>query len=144
MQWSGESYVREVERTTGQRVQAAGIYLQGKVREIISIPSRTVSFRDNKAGKRVKVLGARGSNRSKPGMPPHKDYGRLRQSIATDFDPATTTARVGTNLAYGKFLELGTSKMRPRPYLRRTLAEEKNEIERMILGQQRTDITVKD
>jgi HK97 gp10 family phage protein len=144
MQWSGDNYVREAERTIGQRVQAASIYLQSKVRENISIPSRTVSFRDNKAGKRVKVLGARGSNRSKAGEFVHKDFGTLRQSIATDFDAATLTARVGSSLKYARFIELGTSKMRPRKMLRATLAEEKNEIERMILGQQRTDITVKD
>jgi hypothetical protein len=44
-----------------------------------------------------------------------------------------------------KFLELGTTQDAAPAFLTaRTLAEEKNEIERMILGQQRTDITVKD
>lgn len=130
MTWN-ENYIPQLERTVGQRVQAAGFHLISAIRRNISIPSRTVSFKDNKNGKRVKVLGARGSSRSRPGQFPHKDFGRLRMSIAQDFDGKTST-RVGTNVDYGRFLEFGTARMAARPWLRRSLMEERQKIEDII------------
>ena len=43
------------------------------------------------------------------------DTGRLRNSITHAVDG--NDAYIGTNVDYGKFVELGTSKMAPRPYL---------------------------
>ena len=37
-------------------------------------------------------------------------------------------ARIGTNLKYGLYLELGTRRMAARPYLRRALDETRDEI----------------
>lgn len=55
---------------------------------------------------------------SAPGEPPATDTGRLRASIRSDLtDLADYVARVGTNLKYARFLELGTSKMLARPFL---------------------------
>lgn len=62
---------------------------------------------------------------SRPGNPPHRQTGTLVRSITVDsvFDVhgPKIVGRVGTNLPYGKYLELGTSRMRPRPYLRPAL-----------------------
>ena len=42
-------------------------------------------------------------------------------------------ARVGTNLAYGKALELGTKRgLLPRPWLRRALAETQGEVNSLL------------
>ncbi len=54
----------------------------------------------------------------------------------------TLTARVGTTIRYGKYLEFGTSKMRPRPWLRRTLGEERETIRQMVEHGGRSDIKV--
>jgi phage gpG-like protein len=70
--------------------------------------------------------GARiyGANPSAPGEPPRKQTGRLRASVTYEVEEASLTARVGTNVEYGKYLELGTKKgIAPRPWLRRALAE---------------------
>lgn len=61
------------------------------------------------------------TNPSKPGEPPRVQTGRLRASVAWEQDGRV--ARIGTNVRYGRFLELGTSRMAPRPWLRRMLAE---------------------
>jgi len=60
---------------------------------------------------------------SRPGKPPHVDTGRLRASITYEIDRSlfSIIGRVGTNVEYGRYLELGTSRMSPRPWLRPAL-----------------------
>ena len=56
---------------------------------------------------------------SRPGEPPAVDTGTLRRSIQMEVNatPALIVVRVGTNLKYGLFLELGTIHIEPRPWL---------------------------
>lgn len=68
---------------------------------------------------------------SRPGEPPRKQTGHLRRSIAYEVDRTNLVARIGTNLAYGRYLELGTRRMAPRPWLRRAQAETMNTIRRI-------------
>lgn len=67
-----------------------------------------------------------GANPSRPGQPPHKQTGHLQSSIAWEIEGLV--ARVGTSVLYGRHLELGTSKMAARPWLRRALREKEAEI----------------
>lgn len=142
MQWKGEEYARETERSVGQRVQAAVIFLQTRIRQNISIAGTGIAGSSFVGTAVIGVSGKRyrkgrriyGSAPSAPGEYPRKQFGTLRQSIATDYDPATVTARIGTNLAYGRWLEMGTRKMAARPFLRRTLGVEQEKIKDMILG----------
>lgn len=70
-----------------------------------------------------------GLDPSKPGEPPHVLQGRLRQSIAhqVSVEGAEIVGKVGTNIEYGRRLELGmhgtdslgrTVNQEARPYLR--------------------------
>lgn len=72
---------------------------------------------------RKKSRGARvyGATRSLPGEPPRKQLGHLRRSVAYEVDG--NVGRVGTNLLYGRILELGSRLMKARPWLRRALRE---------------------
>ena len=82
----------------------------------------------NRAGQvAARIYGAR---RSTPGDPPYKQTGRLRSSITHEMitDGQGAIARIGTNLKYGLYLELGTRRMAARPYLRRALDETRDEI----------------
>ena len=49
------------------------------------------------------------------------DTGRLRGSITHAVDD--NAAYIGTNVEYGAYVELGTSKMRARPYLRTAIED---------------------
>jgi hypothetical protein len=60
-----------------------------------------------------------GLDPSKPGEPPKKVTGHLQRMIMHELDRSKGKARVGTNVVYGKFLELGTRIMRRRPWLSR-------------------------
>jgi len=53
------------------------------------------------------------------------DTGRLRSSIANELgrDSKGLVARVGTNVEYAPYLELGTRRMSARPFLRPALAQ---------------------
>jgi len=51
------------------------------------------------------------------------DTGQLRRSITTEVEinDKNIVGRVGTNVKYAPYVELGTRKMSPRPYLRPAL-----------------------
>jgi len=53
------------------------------------------------------------------GNPPAVDYGTLRRSVTHTIgeENGKPYALVGTDLDYGRCLEFGTSKMKPRPWL---------------------------
>ena len=131
-------------RLMHMRMEAAAIHLVNSIKVNISVPSRTVTFKQGRGGKFRKVLGPRGSSRSKPGDFPNKDYGTLRQSITWDIrdDGDVVVARVGTPVGYSRHLEFGTSKMAARPFLRRTLKEETETIRQIVERGGRTDISV--
>lgn len=61
---------------------------------------------------------------SLPGEPPHKRTAHLQTSISWRIgeDSEGLYAAIGTDLPYGKYLELGTETLEPRPYLRPALA----------------------
>lgn len=52
-----------------------------------------------------------------PPSPSYVRTGDLRKSITHDYDPASKTASIGTALDYAPYVEFGTSKMLPRPFL---------------------------
>ena len=75
-----------------------------------------------------------GLDPSKPGEPPKKITAQLQNSIRTKVIRRKNAiiGLIGTNLKKGKWLEFGTSQMKPRPYLRPTLSENRKKIGRVI------------
>lgn len=80
---------------------------------------------------------------SRPGEPPAIDTGILRASITNevelkgvgvegrvgpDIEYIAAKAPVGTNVEYGYYLEIGTSKMAPRPFLRPALRRTRRKV----------------
>jgi len=55
------------------------------------------------------------------------DTGRLRDSIDSEL-VSDDEVRIGTNVEYATYVELGTSKMAPRPFLRTGGQKSKSEI----------------
>lgn len=61
---------------------------------------------------------------STPGSPPHKRTARLQASINWHIsaDSQGLYAAIGTDLDYGGYLERGTDRIAPRPFLKPALA----------------------
>jgi HK97 gp10 family phage protein len=94
------------------------------------------SGREYKRGKKVHRASVKGE-------PPAIDTGVLRASIMSevktkglgvigmvgpDVEHIASKAEVGTDVNYGLYLELGTSRMQPRPFLRPALSRKKREV----------------
>ena len=69
---------------------------------------------------------------SKPGEPPAKESGELIQSIRIELDADELGAKVGSNLEYASFLELGTRRTSERPFLLPALERARTDIEHII------------
>lgn len=72
--------------------------------------------------------GKRTHQASAAGEFPKSDYGQLTRSFFIRVAADKLSAFFGTKLAYGRYLEFGTSRMRARPWLRPTLKANAAEI----------------
>ncbi len=114
IKWNGPRVMRQVEAEAVRRLAMATAHVVVKVKENISTSSQ------------------RGANPSDPGELPHADLGTLRNSIRGEVSARRLRGRVGTNLFYARFLELSTKNMAARPFLRRTLNEQKQRVRRIL------------
>ncbi len=125
MIWYGDTVTAEINKEVGQRIKKAGIALRMHARQKVGRDQPTRTYGTS----RTTV----GLDPSKPGDYPKKVTAHLRRNIQAEYDPRIQTSRIGTNVPYGKWLELGTSKMARRPWLSRALAESMGQL-RAILG----------
>jgi HK97 gp10 family phage protein len=114
LKWYGDDVYKKIHNEQKKRVRQAAIFLESYIKK---------SF---------------GTSPSSPGEPPGVDTGRLRKSITHEIEEALwdIIGRVGTNVEYGKWLELGTKDMSPRPYLRRAIEENKQELVNILVGKE--------
>jgi hypothetical protein len=92
---------------------------------------------DSQDGPPVAFVGGGGSHNlsrthkaSAPGEPPKTDTGGLASSVAIVL--GTSDARVGTGLVYGRYLEFGTTRMDPRPWLHVSLLENQETLRKLL------------
>src|SRR5690606_32079561 len=111
--WFDKQFMHKIKVGEAKNLQRAAIYLSGQIK---------------------KKLGDSYPPASEPDTYPHLRHGELRRSIAWELDKDTLQARVGTNKIYGRYLELGTTKMDKRPFLAPTLHEERRTIARIATG----------
>ena len=119
LDWNGPACQREIQALIKRGLYSAGLLVQRRAKELLSVSGTG-------GGKGKKRKRKYGSEPSAPGEPPRKQRGTLRASVSVDADDKE--CRVGTNLKYGLYLELGTRKLKARPWLRRALAETESKI----------------
>ena len=109
--WYGDKVAAQTRKNVATVLRATAARGVGEIVE---------SFRTTPTG------GHRGPyrDRSLPGQPPAQQTLQLTRGIAVDDSEADSALKVrlgvkaGQASRYGLYLELGTDKMRPRPYLR--------------------------
>jgi hypothetical protein len=123
LEWYGEEIRAQVRAEMRRRVEACAILVTNRAKELLSVPGtgqRIASRKVRLRGGSTRLLRKRstryGFAPSAPGEPPRKQTGRLRASVTRAIEGLV--ARVGTNLDYGRWLELGTRLVDSRPWLR--------------------------
>ena len=120
VEWRGAGVLADVNALVSQRLDRAAILVQTEARQSIRAP---------KSGK---TRGKR-AIRSAPGEAPASQHPvGLLSSVQYDA-PSQLTRRIGTNLDYGLFLEMGapTINLKPRPWLVPALLKMKARIQRL-------------
>ena len=90
---------------------------------------------DEAVQRALEMIGLQGEAYAKSEITRQKaiDTGRLRNSISHEV--VGDTAVIGTNVEYASYVELGTSKMKARPYLRPAAADHADEYKKILLSQ---------
>lgn len=67
---------------------------------------------------------------SVPGAPPARDSGQLTTGISSQVSQGLEGVQgiIGTNEEYGPYLEYGTARMEPRPFMIKTLVDKQDEV----------------
>lgn len=102
LKWYGPQVIQRVNNETVKRLYQAAMYWETYAKNKVSTPSPPPGD---------------------PGQYPGKRKGHLRRNITHEVNKQAKLARVGTNVVYGKYLEIGTSKMKPRPWMSKTNQE---------------------
>jgi hypothetical protein len=125
LKWYGAQWKGDFKAEWRRRTSAACILLSSRVKADISQPGTLRYHPKTKSGKASKSRKTvYNFTHSAPGNPPFKQKGRLRGSIAWEIVQGAAggiVGRVGTNLKVGRYLELGTRRMKARPFLRPNL-----------------------
>ena len=112
VRWDSSKLTSEVEQKVQRGIEKAALFLVREVKRSLKVP-----------GPRK---GNRGAKPSKPGEPPHLRTGALSRSI--DYVTGRLSAKVGSGLDYGLYLEVGTKRgLRKRPYLRPAIDNRANQ-----------------
>lgn len=135
MKWNGKKFEEHLKKATSEGLLRAGTFYHTKCRLAVSKPNTGVrkKYRDQskEAKARRKAAGNNTTsktiypNPSKPGESPRLRTGFGRNNIVINMDPKGEYVRVGVtkNGIYMFYLEVGTRRIARRPWLLKTLME---------------------
>lgn len=147
LKWNGDAFLKLLKAEMRRRISACAIAVANHAKHLIGLEGaasaiRRVSYHYDGRKRTARKGGlVYGSSVSQPGEPPRKQFGRLQGSVSHEIGEhfGAPAGRVGTNLPYGRALELGAKAQRSsawgrptrtyqwillaRPWLRRALKE---------------------
>ena len=127
LEWRGDKVIASLTGTSLDNLRFAAIFLKGAIKEKLT---------GNRTGRVYRVPGTKTLyTASAPGEPPASRTGTLRNAITFRVNKAKMEAFVGPRLLgedpkkqYPVWLEFGTKKMSPRPFMAPALEENKDTI----------------
>ncbi len=134
MKWNGAKFKQELERATWEGLTRAGQFYHTRCQILVKQPNtgRSIPVKRRTPGgnKRTRTIYP---NPSKPGEAPRLRTGFGRKSIVVNFLKASKSVRVGVtaNGIYMFYLEVGTRHIARRPWLMRTLVDNREMIGRL-------------
>lgn len=111
IKWHGQQFIKGLESEMERRMDLAAEVVASQMRRNVS-----------ESGVEAPSL---------PGELPHAVTGKLRQSCTWERQGALTR-RVGASVMYAVYLEHGTSRMAPRPFVYRTVLEMQDAIKKIM------------
>lgn len=139
LQWYGQKIMKLATEANMDAMEKAAFYLEGEVKKYLSKAGTGVLYKRKRKGGTSYIE----HRASKAGKPPAPNWGTLRSSITSvsnrkgllvkgyvgsDLDKIAAKAEAGTNLEYGYYLEVGTTNIAKRPYLRPMLRKSHKKI----------------
>jgi len=124
VKWYGSTVIPKVKLNVGARLVLAAKAVQNMAKSRMDRGQPTVGT----------GLRMRGLKPSLPGKYPKRVTGWLLARVHRTFDEKELVARVGTNVKYGRYLELGTRKMLRRPWLSLALRDAMPQVRRLLGG----------
>ena len=121
-----DRFRRDVHAEQRRRLERAAIVVDRNAKQLLSVAGTGVVGASGQVVRAVRRTRRTiyGAFPSRPGEPPRKQTGQLRRSVTREIvTTPRVVARVGTNVKYGKWLELGTVRILPRPWLVRAFRE---------------------
>lgn len=120
---NSDEVLKEVDRLIRQKLRIAALLVERKAKQLCPVLTGTLrrSIISN-------WYGATGSRTAKWPAIPKKGVKAGKTTIAPQMEKK---AVVGSNVEYAPFVEMGTSKMTARPFLRPALEACRNEIKRI-------------
>lgn len=131
VEWHGDEAVRAIRAEVLARIHRCCLLVWNHAKKSINTDGtgvRAAAGPRRNGRRRRKGSLVYGANPSRPGDPPHKQHGRLLNSLAWEVDKESLTGRVGTNLLSGLLLEIGTRLVAARPWLGRALRECRDQV----------------
>lgn len=87
---------------------------------------------DKAIAKALVMIGQQAEDNAKAICPTRT--GRLKNSITNAIDTEANAVYIGTNVEYGPYVELGTSRRHPHPYLKPAAADHADEYRAILKG----------
>ena len=115
MKWHGEKVQRKISGTMQDRLDACAMLWDGYAKQRLN-----------------QQVNRGGGNPSAPGGYPAMVTSHLRRNVMWERLSGKLAVRVGTNVKYGKYLELGTRRMAKRPWMTLTNRQTKDRMRRIL------------
>jgi hypothetical protein len=124
LKWRGDEFGQRLHNATSDGLKRATVYYHTQARQAVSKPNSGVRVpvmrRTPGGNKKSRTIYP---NPSKPGEPPKLRTGQGQRGVIMEFDESEPAGRVGIsrNAKHMLYLELGTRRVRRRPWLVETL-----------------------